>query len=192
MPDAVREPESAHKSPTIAELTGNLTFSVRAGYEWAEINIRPFKGGVSFMADSSFGHYAYVWGAIGERTWQNFLTGCDYGYFMNKAAENHGRVWSLDETVSGIKRRADELVEQGVMSKQVALCHIDEISHDFQDSKDAWGMEAWGSNWCKELYGGDITSVEFSEVNCPQAEGFWEQIWVPGQLYRCILVWVVG
>lgn len=163
----------------IQQIDGVQSFYIRNGHSWGEVHIRPFDGGVSVTANSDFGHFAYVWTAIGERTWQNFLTKTDFGYFMGKAAANHGRVFDCAATIEGIKKDIDQRQGDGWFSIRRAQDLKDSITSDFASSEPAWMMEAWHSDWIGELYETDISALEIEHCRCPQAVGFWEEIWRP-------------
>lgn len=177
-------------SATVAEYPGEFVtlFSVRAGWDWASIFVRPVKEGAEVAVHSTFGTYAYTWGAMGG-DWREFLSSCSREYAMRKLA---GRAYdvSLDREEFIVVMRAEvddfeknTLNSWGVLDadqeRQIKTCR--------EALDDEWGWDDvplevlfWHFN---EVAGGVPYALEMYETRMtkinPQVVGFWETIWTP-------------
>ncbi len=163
-------------------------FSVRAGWEWASIFVRPLDEGAEVVAHSSFGTYGYTWGSMGG-DWRKFLSSCTREYAMRKMA---GQAYDVpldrDEFIMAMRDAVDDEEKHiidawGIVDsdqeRRLNLCR-DALGEE-------WGWEdvpldalfwhfnetANGAPYAMELYETKMTKIN------PQVAGFWETIWTP-------------
>jgi len=176
-------------SATVKESVGDVTlFSVRNGWEWGDIFVRPSKDGAEVVAHSSFGTFGYNWIAMGG-DWREFLLSCSREYAMRKLAGHfYDAPLSHDEFVAAMRKELDDYEESvidawGILDpdqeRRIKLCR-DALDDD-------WGWEdvpvealfwhfnerASGAPYALELYETRMTKIN------PQVVGFWETIWEP-------------
>lgn len=75
-------------------------YVVRAKHEWAIFYIDEKHG--AFNCQSTYGTYAYIWRAIGERTLKAFLLDLNFDYFMGKTRPGY-RCFDRERSVASIK-----------------------------------------------------------------------------------------
>lgn len=174
----------------VTEFPGEFVtlFSIRGGWEWASIFVRPVKGGAEVVAHSTFGTYGYTWDYMGG-DWREFLTSCSREYAMRKLAGQHYEVrLDRDEFLAAMRAEVDDHEKNILESwslidadqeRQIKSCR------DALDDEWAWDdvpLEAmfWHFN---ELASGAPYALEFYETRLtkinPQVAGFWETIWTP-------------
>ena len=155
-----------------------VVYKVRSieGFGWAIATIREWKGGGSIDIQSDYGPFSCSWTAIGDRTLREFLCSLHFGYFMNKAASNHGRVIDLELT-------RKEWVRQLLAMRRVEGITKSQArdAYDTLDIDGLWGpaskqefIEAFGSSsvWYQVM-----DYPEFFEGDCPQCRGLWDGPW---------------
>jgi hypothetical protein len=163
-------------------------FTVRNRWEHGTIVVRPLPGlcGAEVLCNSSYGSYAYAWGAMGE-DWRSFLADLDFEYAMGKLAAGRFRVpLDHEEFVTAMRRQLAEdeksiLDSWGTIdadqAERLSVCReaLDELDPDCprealfrQFDKDARGYP-----YAMELYETRL------DKPCPQARGFWDKIWTP-------------
>lgn len=76
-----------------------------------------------FSAVSDHGNFSYIWGAPGME-FRRFLTQCDPCYFRSKITHcRESEVWDDEAVEKNIRKRLDEMVEQGYMTARgVTTC----------------------------------------------------------------------
>ena len=174
----------------VTEIPGEhvTLFTVRAGWEWGNIYVRPLADGAEVVAHSSFGTFGYTWGAMGG-CWREFLTSCDRYYAMNKLA---GRAYEVPldraEFIATMRAEVDEC-EAAIVDAWGALDADQKRRIDLcrEALEDEWGWEdvpldalfwhfneqANGAPYALELYEARMTKPN------PQVLGFWDTIWTP-------------
>lgn len=177
-------------SAVVVEHPGDAVtlFTVRAGWDWASVFVRPINEGAEVVINSSFGTYGYVWGAMGCG-WREFLPSLSREYAMRKLA---GRAYDVpldrEEFIAAMRDALDDdeksiLDSWGVLDpdreRRIATCR------DALDEEWGWKdvpLEAlfWHFN---EQAGGvpyemELYEVRMTKIN-PQVVGFWDIIFVP-------------
>lgn len=141
---------------------------------WADITIRAWKGGVSFQAQSDYGNYAYIWGAIGPDDWRDFLLSLDYGYFMGKAHPSHGYETDWDGTADDIRKLILEDRRKGrAMSAEEARACFDAVD------KVEWGPSIYYELRDYPELAEFMQSHDFptKRARNGQCNGFWSVVW---------------
>ena len=176
-------------SAVVKESNGDVfLFSVRNGWEWGNIFVRPLKDGAEVVAHSSFGTFGHNWIAMGG-DWREFLLSCSREYAMRKlAGRSYDVPLSCAEFIATMREKLDDYEKSvidawGILDpdqeRRIKLCR-DAFDYD-------WGWEDvpeqalfWHFN---EQAGGAPYTLEFYEARMtkinPQVVGFWEMIWEP-------------
>lgn len=177
-------------SAVVTEFAGEYVtvFSVRDGWEWGNIFVRPTKDGAEVVAHSTFGTFGYTWPAMGG-DWREFLSSCSCEYAMRKlAGQSYEVPLDRDEFIDAMRADLDEY-EKGVLDAWGILDSDQErrITTCREVLDDDWGWEdvplealfwhfnerANGAPYAMELYETRMTKIN------PQVAGFWDTIWTP-------------
>lgn len=173
----------------VTERTGEaILFTIRDGWEWGNIYVRPLGEGAEVVAHSSFGTFGYVWIAMGG-DWREFLSSCDRYYAMNKLA---GRAYEVPldraEFVAAMQAAVNEyekcLLEAWGIADSDTRRQIDACRETLNDEwcwEDVppealfwhFNEQASGAPYALELYETRLTKIN------PQVVGFWDTIWTP-------------
>lgn len=148
-------------------------------HSWAHIIIEEWHEGGSLNIQSDYGNFAYSWSSIGPLCLREFLMGTQYDYFMSKAAPNRGREFSLEKSISALKREVLYLRKRGMLDREVArTCygHILELN-EYSGGSEAEYTASVPYELVKKLYGGDYTEFPYGQENDSQCVAFWERIW---------------
>lgn len=166
------------KNAQITKYQSNIYKIIKDG-EWAEISIREWEHGGSFMCISSFGNFGYIWTAIGVRCLREFLVQVNYSYFMTKT-QGHDQIFSPEKTLSLIKQQILTLKKQKSISKDIAEDYYQEIeSLGLQDldSEDAFFHTFYETDVFNDVFDADIEGVPYEMMDDQQQIGFWTQLW---------------
>ncbi len=153
------------------------TIRTATGWDGAQIVIDEQSG--LFMAHGSFGTYAYCWTHIGAQTLKQFLTGLDFGYFMEKTFGRGYRIFDADETTKSLRseikrrRRDDDLTKQQARDAWVDL---DLYLGESSDHEHAYITEMCRSEALMRVAGDEYYDVGVL-VDNPSCRGFWNEIW---------------
>lgn len=156
-------------------LDGAEFYRIRNGGEWAHITINERTG--TFMAQSSYGTFGYIWTAIGDCTLKQFLAGLEYGYFFSKVAASHGYKFSADRTIQSLR----EMIIEARREKDIddlearTLWRVADTAKEYDDEGAFLGAMYFDYDMSRFLRG-DVTGVTRRERD-PQCAGFWEKIW---------------
>lgn len=163
-------------------------FTVRDGWEWGSVFVRPLNEGAEVVIHSTFGTYGYVWGAMGCG-WREFLPSLSREYAMRKlAGKNYDVPLDREEFITAMRDALDD-DERDIVACWGLLDPDQE--RRFATCREAldeeWGWEdvplealfwhfnneAGGVPYAMELY-----EVRMTKIN-PQVVGFWDTIFVP-------------
>jgi hypothetical protein len=175
---------------SVTELPGEhvTLFTIREGWEWGNIFVRPVAGGAEVVAHSTFGTYGHTWVAMGG-DWREFLSSCSREYAMRKlAGQSYDVPLDRDEFAAAMRSEVDDY-EKGVLDSWGILDPDQErrikFCRDALDDEWAWedvpqqalfwhfNQRACGAPYAMELYETRLTKIN------PQVAGFWETIWTP-------------
>lgn len=177
-------------SAAVVEHPGDVVtlFTVRDGWEWASIFVRPISEGAEVVAHSTFGTFGYVWGAMGCG-WREFLPSLSRDYAMRKLAGKHYDVPLDREEFIAAMRAAVDQGEKDILDAWGILDPDQErrIERCREALDEEWGWEDvplealfWHFNneagsvpYAMELYETRMTKIN------PQVVGFWGTIWTP-------------
>lgn len=126
---------------TVATLTKDLgfeTYRIRADHEYATICLRAWPRGDHFCGEilihSSFGNWAYQWGACAN-PFKRFLLGADFDYVFTKFMGTELRVFDGDASFRAIKRRVLAWRHRGDLDKEVAREAWNELADQREDAE---------------------------------------------------------
>lgn len=95
-----------------------------------------------FSAVSDHGNYAFIWSHPGME-FRRFLTKLEPSYFFSKITHlRESSVWDEDTTEKNIRARLDEMVKQGLMTKEGADDTFEEAEGNIGSGDALW---AWAS-----------------------------------------------
>lgn len=160
----------------------SVTYKIRdlGQFGWADITIREWPGGGSFDCQSDYGNYAYQWGAIGSRTFKQFLCSLDKDYFLKKTRPKDYRVFDSDLTCQNIRRDIIEKRKEREFTKEEAReCwnECEDLENQSNRNIDAFYYWFETTNLGEKLYCGDYSSVPIQKIYNPMCDAFWERIW---------------
>ena len=161
-----------------------VTYKVRSDVAgssgWADITLREWDGGGSFVCQSDYGEFAYVWGSIGDQTLREFLCGLDKQYFFAKVRTSDYMVYSHKRTIECLKgeilraRKEQELDAEQARECWNAAKHIDAMGTS-EGIEFFNGVEE--SCLCETLYQCDLSYVEIRQEYNPMCDMFWDRVW---------------
>lgn len=140
-----------------------ITFSLNKSYDYLKIthNIQKNFGFINIM--SSFGDYAYIWGAMGEENaLPEFFVGADKHYLSNKLFGPEQNEFDLDKAVKDMKTelfkdRRERNMDHDV-AREVYDFIVDEVDCSDGMSLDLFSKLLWDSDaiskWNEEWYDG--------------------------------------
>jgi hypothetical protein len=153
--------------------------------DWADIFIAEGQrgdggrwGSISFV--SSFGNRGHLFGAIGDRPFALWITGCDWPYIADKCWGLESREFDFDASIKELKRRICESRRNGYMKQCVASdCWGEIIGLERVHEESAFGWQLMGN--CPELMKSAQIFEHFpsAQRNNPQCDGFRDSIWTP-------------
>lgn len=177
-------------SAVVTEKPGDhvTLFTIRDGWEWGNIFVRPTAEGAEVVAHSTFGTYGYTWGAMGG-DWREFLSSCSREYAMRKlAGQSYDVPLDRDEFIAAMRAEIDDYEKGALDSWGILDAEQDRRIKACRDAlDDEWGWDdvpldalfwhfnehASGAPYAMELYETRLTKIN------PQVVGFWDTIWTP-------------
>lgn len=132
------------------------------------------------MCNSSYGHYAYSWSNIGDRDWQDFLAGLEYGYLMSKIDQPRcGVQFSSDKTKQQMENIIYGLKDSDMIGLSTALGALADLRDDFGcHSEEGFYALVDLSENLSQIFP-SYHDVPIETEKHPDARGFWEYIWQP-------------
>jgi len=162
--------------------TTSVTYKVRGGpcAGWADITLREWPEGGSFMCQSDFGEFSHIWGSIGKRSFTEFLCGLDKDYFLKKTCPKDYLVHAHQETCKAIKKDIIQIRKELYITPENARTCWDECTE--LESELCVGVEAFfhyfsATNAFEILYHGDYSAVPTRQRYNPRCDAFWEKVW---------------
>jgi hypothetical protein len=149
-------------------------YVIRADHEWAFVYIDEEYG--TFQCQSSYGTYAYIWRAIGQRTLKEFLAGLDFDYFMKKARPDF-QIFDFDGSVERMKEAIVRCRREGGCEKVEARAAWEALGEiDYTKSQDAFLYQVYSTSDLHEVLGSDFYELAEKEPD-GNSRGFWRKIW---------------
>lgn len=148
-------------------------------FEYCEATVRPFPGGGSLAIQSSYGTFAYTWGATGDGPFLSFLLDLDFDYFMGKARPGY-REFDAEATIAELRRmviRARREGWGGISDREKGreawdfLAEMDPVCQ----SAEYFLSELLRCDLISEMVGGDYDFCR--QRPNPNARGFWQELW---------------
>lgn len=159
-------------------------YSIRRGFEWATIYIRPLKKGVEVVANSSFGVYGHAWGCItcneAGPQWREFLSDMEYDYFMGKMAGNDRMMREVQE--HEFKDQAMAAIAYDFDAGELTQAQREELESELEDACNnhcdpRTMFEVWNDST-----GGLPSERDWHDclkIGSSQTQAFWDVIWLP-------------
>ncbi|EME69734.1 hypothetical protein H261_11889 [Paramagnetospirillum caucaseum] len=152
-------------------------FRVRAGHEWALIALDDVTGMIAI--ESSYGSFNYIWPRqhrsqpLGE-----FVTTCDFDYFMGKTRGQRAREYDEDSTRRAIKDAILLARRDQCSTKAQARDAWDELENIEEGlPRDLLAHEIYTSSAILECIGHDDWWHVIQERYTPECKWFWKTIW---------------
>ena len=154
-------------------------YTIRTGNDWGQIALVISDPTVNVMANSSYGKYAYFWGACGCHP-KEFLCKINRGYALQKMYGNKYLVPDSDKYEEEIKKaiieaRRERDLEPG--EARHAWGSMLGILYDYGGG-DAMAHELINHEYFEKVFGSYDRLPSATMIN-PQCQGFWDKIWLP-------------
>jgi hypothetical protein len=155
------------------------------GFNWAHITVDANNEGyLSLACQSDYGNYCYIWNGAGN-DWRNFLIGLNYGYFMGKTTDHHGREFDREKTLIAIKQHiiekrrearnycSDKLTRETIRDIWNEICDVDQGA-----TEDTFIAGLMDTEYYEKICEYDYYSVPLLYKDHGQCRGFWDTIWM--------------
>lgn len=159
----------------------SITYRIRGlgHFGWADITIREWEGGGSFDCQSDYGNYAYQWGAIGSRTFKQFLCSLDKDYFLKKTRPKDYLEFDASATCKAIRQDIIERRRNGYVTKEKAReCWYDvQCLDDYTIRESDFFYKLETTVIGEVLYSHDFSAIPTHKRYNPECDAFWEKVW---------------
>lgn len=148
-------------------------YIVQKGHEWAYIYIDEEVG--SFMCQSSYGTYAYIWRSIGTRTLKQFLAELNFDYFMGKAHPGY-QCFDAERSVENVKEAIIRCRRENDCDAATAREAWNELEYIETDNGIRFCDGLCRSDALMKILGGDY--YEYARESADgNSRGFWRELW---------------
>lgn len=148
-------------------------YVVSAGHEWAVIYIDEREG--SFSCQSTFGTYAFIWRAIGDRTLKQFLCGLNFEYFMGKTRPGYMR-FDEERSTAWLKDYIIRARREGSLDKGEARKAFNELEWLSPDGEHMYASSLYDSPGIMHALANDPAGcIQYAADG--NSRGFWKIIW---------------
>lgn len=148
-------------------------YVVSAKHEWAVIYIDEREG--SFSCQSTFGTYAFIWRAIGDRTLKEFLRGLDFDYFMGKTRPGYMR-FDEERSIAWLKDYILRARRENSLDKEEARKAFNELEWLSPDGEGMFAASIYDSPGIMHALSNDPSGcIQYAADG--NSRGFWKIIW---------------
>lgn len=148
-------------------------YVVCANHEWAIFYIDEKHG--AFNCQSTYGTYAYIWRAIGERTLKAFLLDLNFDYFMGKTRPGY-HCFDRERSVASVKECILDRRRWGSIDRRTARMAWRDVEANEHENAIRFVDEMTYSEHLMKVLGSEYYDFarELPDVDSKQ---FWAVIW---------------